>query len=348
MLRKIILIFLLLAGAQGVFAEPSNPPPAEDPVNEGVKPQPEDQAGDDQDIGEIDGQEISDNFVDVTQETLSGYIIRLSDRIDNFFGGDRNLENPKGSYGCITYDYKFEERGNHDNKISGCLKLSLPNTKDRFKLIISGSSDEEKIGEENQDAGTETLANLESSESTSSAAIRYISELSLLKDISSDLGVKGGTPMVPFARIRYRKTWVPGIWLYRFTESIYYFRSILGGVLTRLDIERPVFEKLLYYRMTTEADFRDKDNQFYLKQGFSFYHKLDERYALNYDLFYFGITRPHTQLDSYLFRIRLRKNIYKKWLYLELRPQVDFDRENDFSAIGSFTVSFEALFGKVG
>lgn len=346
LLRTTILLLMLPAGVQWAFADSPTQSHQPSPVTSTPEQIESDQ---DPDAGTnlVDGQEISDSFVDASQKTLSNYIIGLSEGIDSFFGGDRNLENPKGSYGCITVALRFEERGNHDNKVSGCLKLSLPNTKDRFKLIISGSSEEENFDEENQDAGSETLASLATSEVSSSAAVRYVDESSPLKDISFDIGVKSGTPLDPFTRLRYRKTWVPQIWLFRFTENIYYFKSKGGGVLTRFDVERPFIEKQVYYRMTTEADFRDEDNQFYLKQGFSFYHKLADRYAIDYDLFYYGTSRPHTQLDSYLFRIRLRKNIYKDWLYLELRPQADFNREGRFSAVGSFTISLEAQFGKL-
>jgi hypothetical protein len=43
-----------------------------------------------------------------------------------------------------------------------------------------------------------------------------------------------------------------------------------------------------------------------------------------------------------------RRPLYKEWMFLELMPGVEFDREDDWEQNVSFRVGFDALFWDIG
>lgn len=284
-----------------------------------------------------------DGFIDSSHKIISKNIITLSHSIDSFFSNDRFLEESFGSYGCIKLSTFFYEGGNNETSADVCLKIDLPHTKKRWKLIFESEEVEDASDVLESDAPSLTGVN-EPENKSSTALIRYVGERELLRYANFDIGVKTRTPLDPFTRLRYRRTWVTDPWLFRLTESLYYFKSTEGGFLSRFDMERQ-FGKNWYARLTTEADYRDTEKEFNLKQNFGFYRRVGKGRAFSAELLLVGESQPNPHVIYYVYRFRYRINVWRDWFFFEVSPQLLHERENEFRSIAGILFAIETVFG---
>lgn len=282
-------------------------------------------------------------MADLSHRMLSENLIDISKAIDGFFAGDRVLEESVGSYGCLSANLFYNEGGNIDTNGDFCLKIDLPRTKKRWKLVIASDKDDEEDQTLRQGAATVPAA--EPQDTGTLAGFRYIAREEILKHINFDIGIKARTPVDPFARARFRRVWVPEPWLYRLTESVYWFKSTDGGVLSRFDAERSLAHDV-YARLTTEADYKNAENRFHLRQTVGVYRRVGRGKALNLEWQLFATTdNPGTKVQYYVYRARYRFNAWRDWFFVEVSPQILYQREHDFHARAGILFSVEAVFG---
>jgi hypothetical protein len=285
-----------------------------------------------------------DSLFDVSHKTISENIISLSHTVDSFFSNERYLEESSGSYGCIKASAYFSEGGEIDARASVCLKIDLPTTKKRWKLLLESDdrNDTESFSEDDQRT---VVADVQDEKNQGSSAVfRYVAKDELLRYINFDIGVKARTPLDPFTRLRFRRTWVPDPWLFRLTESLYYFTSTAGGFLYRLDMERQIGTDW-YLRMTFEADYRVPESQFNLAQNFGFYQSVKKGHALSWELTLVGVSQPNPRVDYYVYKFRYRINLWREWFFFEVSPQLVHERENNFRSVAGILFAAEAVFG---
>lgn len=71
--------------------------------------------------------------------------------------------------------------------------------------------------------------------------------------------------------------------------------------------------------------------------------KYDRGYQIG--LSAFGETKPESQVNEYAAYAVWKKNIFRKWLYYEIEPRVEWERAYDFDANYKVLVSLEVFFG---
>ena len=74
-------------------------------------------------------------------------------------------------------------------------------------------------------------------------------------------------------------------------------------------------------------------------------HILDRRQSLAFEVGTSAETRPNLRDLSYFSSLRYRRDIHRGWLFLELKPQLLFARENSYRADPALVLTLEALFG---
>ena len=296
---------------------------------------------------ESDSQTSSGNVVlssiDSTHQVISDSILKLSKTIDEYFSNERIIEEMKGTYGCLKTSVLFQQGGESDITRTACLKMDLPNTRKRWKLFIEGNNKAEEINNPGSPLAT-TETGVPEENTGSVAGISYVAKAEKKRYLSSDIGVRSRLPLDPFWRLRFRRTWTPGNWLYRITESLYYYKSIEGGLLSRVDFERPVSSSW-YTRITTQADYRDQDSEFYWKQTFGLYRQVKKGHALSWEFILSGGTQPNARMDYFLYRFRYRINVWRDWLFFEASPQLLHKSEDNFRQVAGILFAIEAEFG---
>jgi len=98
-------------------------------------------------------------------------------------------------------------------------------------------------------------------------------------------------------------------------------------------------------RFTSKAIWRSTTSYFDLAQIGGGYYTPDQRTAMNFELGAFAPSDRHLKLAVYSVTFRVRRQIYRDWLYLDAIPQILYQEATGFNATRSFTLQLEALFG---
>lgn len=294
-------------------------------------------------VDTAEGQGAFMGMVDRSHGMLSQRVEALSQRFDTFFGGDRIYQESSGSYLKIGAATLLQEGGELDFSHILRLKLVLPKTRERLRLLIE-ADDEVVTSQKESDRINETSG--ERGRGKSSTALRYILAQTKSWGLDADAGVKLRLPLDPFARIR--AGWIVPLgeaWLFRLTEKVFIYNSIGLGETTRIDFDRTIHKDDLL-RFSTEATWHEKeDGNFQLSQNVVFYQTIDPRNSLAYRVGVFAATEPTFEASEYVVDVRYRRGVYKDWLFFDLTPGVAFRDEHDYGPDFSFRVGFEALFG---
>ena len=131
--------------------------------------------------------------------------------------------------------------------------------------------------------------------------------------------------------------------MFRFNETIFWFDSIGWGEDTTFQFDFKILDDVLF-RVTSFGRWTNQNDYFDLSQTFSFIHTLSQRRAISYDIGVFGNSEPKVHATNYLLGARYRQVIHSDYLFMELIPQIDYRRENDFRAEYSFTLRLEMVF----
>jgi hypothetical protein len=331
--QKSVLIwwFCFLLAAMPVFAVDVEGTDNEEPVEDVVADNPD----------PATATEDEESFIDESQKKISKSLIDISHRVDSIFSSERMMEESPGSYACLSLNTFLQELVENDYYVDYCVKVDLPGTKKRWKFVLSSNENDE---DGQQTPGTPTAPPLPNEDTSGLAGLRYIAEKSILRNIHFDVGVKTSTPLNPYTRARFRKTWLPDPWLFRLTEQLYWFNDTGAGLLSRFDIERKLSEKW-FGRSTSEADYKERIDEWYLSQTFGVYRKVAKRQALNLEWQIIATDADNTKVNYYIYRLRWRINFWREWLFVEASPQILYDRERDFRSSLGLYLSVEAMFG---
>jgi hypothetical protein len=176
------------------------------------------------------------------------------------------------------------------------------------------------------------------------AALRYENAQEQRWHFSTDGGVKfQGVHSSPFARTRASLAVPIEQWRTKLEETAFWFNSTGLGESTQLDLERPVSEPVLF-RATSVAVWLKSTHYYDLRQDLTLYHKLDERTALMYQASSIGVSSPHTQVTDYVLLALYRYRLHKKWMFLEVSPQLHFPKALNYRANSMLSLRLEMLF----
>lgn len=339
----LLLLFLLgaalvpgpLLAADEVAAEPSVATPSAAPEAgpglvgaEGSEPPP---------------PEAEINRWESAHQYLSENVEALSDKIDSFFGANRIYEESSGTYIQLRGSAIYGRGGDWDFDGRVRAKFDLPNLAERIKLVIE-SEDADDPREERILTGTSPTQALDGTDLD--ASLQYTLQAKDTWDIRLQPGLKVKWPLDPFVRLRFR--WVNSLsptWLSRVTVTPGWFNSRGWEARTRVDFERATGRGSLFRSSSEAIWLLDDSRNLILVQAFFFSHPLNSREQLAYEAGVFGEIDPRFEDTGYFASVRYRRDIHKRWIFLELKPQVVFDREDDFRPDPSIALSLEMLFG---
>lgn len=282
--------------------------------------------------------------LDVAQSYLSRNIESLSRSIDAFFGDDRIYEEESGTYLQFRGSTIYREDGavDFDSQFRG--RIDLPNLEKKLALIIESDADS-TIAQNNIAAGQpKVLDSLD--ERQASASLQYI--VKELKDWNVRLlpGIRLTWPPDTLLKLRLRNQQkLDENWLSRFTLTPGWFSDHGWEVRGLMDLERQVGPDALFRASSEAIWLADERHNFDLAQVFTFAHPLSRRDLMAYTIGLTAVTYPSLVATSYFGNVRYRRNIHRHWLFLEIRPQVAFEREDDFRLEPSMALTLEILFG---
>jgi hypothetical protein len=302
------------------------------------------EGGGDQDMiiqEERDEQEFEITAVDDSRDWLKEYIDDVSYDvdgffIDSFFGDDIINDDVAGSRAKLSFFTRREIGKPLEFKYGIDVRLELPNTNERFSLLVQSSEDEE-AGQENIPLDINETAEY-------STALRYMIKETEFWKVSFDNGIKWGVPPNPFSRLRFRRLTYSDTDHARFTQTFDWSADDGFGESTRFEINHPLnVERMI--RFSGGASYLLADDFFELDYGVSLYHELNRKEVLAYYLRVSGENRRNMSFNNYGVGIRYRRMVYQDWVFAEITPELETANANNYDVTPILMFRFEALIG---
>lgn len=279
----------------------------------------------------------------VFHDYFSHRVENLSRRVDSFFGTNRAYEESSGTYLLLRGSVIYGRGGKVDFDGKVRAHLDLPNLSDRINLLIE-SVEPDQPNEDASTTGTSLPQTI--NDQSLAATLQYIVQHREFWDVRLQPGVKLHWLPDPYVRLRCR--WLHPLsttWLSRLTFTPGWYSTRSWEARLRYDLERGTGNEALFRSSSELVWLLDDPHNLIWTEVLFFSHPLSSRALMAYDLGISGELEPEFQDVHYFASVRYRRDIHRGWIFLEVKPQIDFDREDDFKPDPSIALTLEMLFG---
>jgi len=292
---------------------------------------------------------IREKLLDRPHDFLSRRVEAYSRKLDNFFSDPNRAYDSTGSTLQIRSHITFFVGGVRESKADVHANISLPNTEDRLRLIV----------QRGVEAATQTAAERDIKNATGSTQVAapgapqdnnyYLGLKALAAEVfgvalSAEAGAKFARPIDPYIRLRAFRDFNFSQWQIRASETPLWKHSEGYSAASEVNFTRPL-DELWQLRFTSKATWRSTTSYFDLAQIGALYYTPDPRTATTFELGAFAPSDRSLKLAVFSVTLRVRRQIYRDWLYLEVTPQILYQEANGFSATRSLMLNLETLFG---
>ncbi|KUJ74070.1 hypothetical protein AVO42_01235 [Thiomicrospira sp. XS5] len=300
-------------------------------------------------------------YLDTMHDWLSHTVDDFGEQADDFFGTGDSFDRTKGSRLDIMTPVRFHSDGSIDTQVKFRAKIALPKTQRRWHVIVSSAEDNIKelsSGGAGSTAGTGNNSPLNNASSATSpqqddgtnVGLRYALDLAGFTVTFVDVGLNFRNVIEPdpYARIKLHYKWkLSPKWYSRMYQDLYWESYKGVGLNSRQVFDRQINNQFLF-RSQTEADWKDKDQNYSLSQNFIFVDQVNVHRGLAYYLGWnwnWTPDAPGFNLSSYSVGVNWRERIYKDWMFFEIDPEFSFSDDTDFNKVdASIRFMLEAQF----
>lgn len=277
--------------------------------------------------------------LDRSRDWLAKQVEGFSGGLDSFFierfFNEKVLDDDiNGSRAVISLHTRRIFGEGVEYKLDAKLKLELPHTQDRLKLLIRSEDDSEYA------VDRDPLRSVENA--TYSTSVRYVISEAKKWETDADVGIRLKIPFNPFVRLRTYRYFDFMDWRSRFTQSLLYYH--IDGWVEKSDFFMDYnFSEDKLFRLSTNADYYLLGDYFELNYGIGLYQKLKNNAMLAYLAGASGDTKEGAILNGYFAGIKYRRRIYKDWIYAEIMPQLEWNEERNYQRLGAVMFRLEAI-----
>jgi len=317
------LLFILSSVSLGAQERLSN-----DPKDEHSSSKNQDNKNDEQWINDL-------------HETISDSVYQSAAWFDNFFTDDGNSQkNPKVN-ARIRLEWRPKSRAWDEVKARFKVKVKLPHFKNKLDLILSDDDD----SDQNQLPLETIKIRSDEQEEHFSASLRYLHKVEKNKFTDARLGISGGDM---FIRARHRRhiQW-DDRHAFKVEPSIYYF--VKDGLGSKLLLEYDhQYDKNTQFRINYSIRGSQSFSGIRWKHGF---YKLKHLDSTTATVMSFQVQGERNGargfvVDNYTLSYRYRFNAYKKWLYFEIEPFLEWPEQEGYSTTPGIALRIEGNFYK--
>ena len=270
--------------------------------------------------------------------------------VDSFFLNEKYLDQTDQSYISIRPEARFSSKDEEDFSLKISAHLALSKSKKRFKLFIN---------ELDQDNANNVLTQEgEDEKSAPEIGVNYFAPTTYGIESKFSLGLRG---IYPFVRTRFSKEFKPGNWIIEPIQTLKYSvkdefeestQVFFDTKITNLSLLR------LYLSRETESGVSGMG----YSGSISVFWTPTKGTGLSLSQFFSGSTKyQHTQdenadpvvyedyngIYNYGTSASIRQNFYRKWLFYELRPGVNFHKIYDYEANYTLRVFLDIFIGNI-
>lgn len=279
---------------------------------------------------------------DMTHMTITERLNLLTQSFDNFFNDPRIDEEPAGSRVRLRSSITTTEYAGVSVKGRVKANIELPNLKSRYHLILS--NDDDNLSE-TEDANPQATARLSAEEQSTSLGLQYTKrpKQNLIYSTRFSLRLDDGINPGLKSRIRYTVP-VSKRAKFNLTQAVFWEKSEGFGQENRLDLDYILSGNILF-RTSGIGLFSESSSGYEWAARQQLQASVGRRKAITVGASLRGETRPHNYVTKYNIFTEYRQSFIKKWLFLELLPEISWPREHGFKSVAAFTLTLEVRFG---
>ena len=293
-----------------------------------------------------------EDFVDDTQRQASDRLLGFINSVDGFFGS--GVESVEDNKSWARIRIQASKPGDEDLSFDGTVKLRvvLPQSEQRFRLLLSSEDEEEGSAVSGEDTVTPEPIDDGNRENVS-LALRFVRTARENSSLNFDVGVRQREGAVQtFGRV---KAVAEGEMVRHWTGSVsnnYYYYS-KSGFENRLsfNVYRPIIRSHnFFFQTTTGFDWRKGRKGASIGETLGLYAELNERTAIAFEaLAGYSTSLNGAQSARYggtEIRIRWRQNVWRSWFSYEIWPSVSWPSSNDYEQVYGGLLRIEAIIGR--
>lgn len=277
-----------------------------------------------------------EEYVEETRQILTNRVLRLADSIDSLFGDKRADDKRNKSTLRVNQRFFVKDGVSGGDDIQATLNLYLPNLK-RWETRLKEKFSKSMQGEERNTSSTKN-------EDFKRDELEDENPWGL----NQENGVILATPIDYFARLRLRRDFLT---TRAFVNSFY----VQVGWSKRKEWEEVnsltsdyAINRSLLFRFVNEIDWGMTDKSLSTIHGPSLIQEISKTDGISYDLRLSTVLEGH---DVYSNKASLgstyRRLLPNGWIFLELNPELAWEREAHFKPLYNFFVKFEFVFGNI-
>lgn len=265
---------------------------------------------------------LNEEYLEDTRQSVMGQVNRLADRIDSLFGNRRYDDRYNKSTLRISQESYLLDGVPGADSPSVSLNLHLPQLKELeqriWKKVTPSSSG--GSGDKQEEEKSPWRLNQET-------------------------GVVVALPIDYFLRLRLSRDFQVGRFLNSFYEQVGWSKSNEWVEKTSLMSDYAISNELLF-RFINEKEWKMTDHELHTIHGPSILQQLSAISGISYNLRYSTALEDQ---DFYSSRVSL-SSIYRTqfklpWIFVELKPELAWERDTHFRTLYNFYVKFEFVFG---
>ena len=312
-----------------------------EPIGRQEEPEPggEEETADDSGGGRDEAAEPSDrdapdrDFYDKAHDWIENRLQKTTEDLDFYFGGEHRVEDRPYSGGRLRTSVIIEDSGDTSVKPKFDVKVYLPNLENRVGLFFDNLANNVLPGTTPEDEDSDVDIGIRNT---------------LFKDKESWIYLDGGLSyhdeLVAFGRLSLiRHTWFVSSWRARFEQKVLYYTDRGLGESSRLDFDLRPSESV--HLRTTIGGVWSKWTKG-LEWQVAFKCGIDLTYQER-GFFIQALVNGHDlkPIDNYILHFTFRTRVFKPYIMLDITPQIEFPREQDYDFTPSLRFALEIYFG---
>lgn len=270
---------------------------------------------------------------------------------DGLFGTRRYDQDSDATYGRLGLYELWDDRDGFDSRLRLRARLALPAMQDRLKLVFGRVDDREVIEDANSQGGGQLPASFARVEDEAwLLGLGYSKQSGLEDGFDFGAGVRLRTPVDPYTKATYRHTFVfDEATTLRARQTVFWRDSRGYGETTEIDFDRLLTPRVLL-RFDNTATLAEDVERLEWSSALIAFHSLGDRRGMSYTGFVRGVANTDVPVRDFGFEARYRRQVYREWLFLELRSSLTWPRETlaeEREINPGVGIGFEMYFGPV-
>lgn len=251
-----------------------------------------------------------EGWMDAAHTFLSVGFCEPSVWFDSFFSDERvDEEERAGTHVRWQNDYILTEGGVWKYVSNVHASFKIPKAKKSLHIVFDGE-EEETLQDVVPDNKEEAKGDL---------GLLYALKES--ERVNFSVRVK----LSPSIIFRYRYEWpVSDTFTTRFTQE-WYRRDNADGTISRMDFEKKLYDDFLLRQSNSVLRSEIIQGEEW-NNSLVLYQHLTDKSALSYESSMAWVTVPKTYTTSSRLGVRYRKNFYRKWLFYEIAPAMNWSK----------------------